>query len=224
MNVQHIAANHADLPNISPIDGQIIALSDQAAWFYDLGGQRRRVSGVLAVNKLPQDTSAIYKETLVVVTGEENPGIYLWTGTQFLPISTVNSDEHAKSETTSTGKFYLVGSPVAQDNTSTLRKNGAVYVDASSGRVYANGFGGKADSAVSADSATNANRATNDSSGQNIASTYIKELTTSGSTVTIKYGNNTTTAITTADTHSRTNVVFTPDASAALTRLHRMVK
>lgn len=46
----------------------------------------------------------------------------------------------------------------------------------------------------------NANAATNDSVGQNIASTYVKELTVDGRTITVKRGNNTTYTFQTQDT------------------------
>lgn len=46
----------------------------------------------------------------------------------------------------------------------------------------------------------NANAATNDSTGQNIASTYVKEITANGRTVTVKRGNGTTSTFTTQDT------------------------
>lgn len=46
----------------------------------------------------------------------------------------------------------------------------------------------------------NANAATNDSTGQNIASTYVKELTANGRTVTVKRGNDTTFTFQTQDT------------------------
>lgn len=46
----------------------------------------------------------------------------------------------------------------------------------------------------------NANAATNDSTGQNIASTYVKSVTASGRTVTVTKGNNTISTFTTQDT------------------------
>lgn len=46
----------------------------------------------------------------------------------------------------------------------------------------------------------NANAATNDSVGQNIASTYVKELTANGRTITVKRGNDTTYTFQTLDT------------------------
>ena len=48
----------------------------------------------------------------------------------------------------------------------------------------------------------NANAATNDSVGQNIASTYVKELTVDGRTITVKRGNNTTYTFQTQDTNT----------------------
>lgn len=49
----------------------------------------------------------------------------------------------------------------------------------------------------------NANAATNDSTGQNIASTYVKELTVDGRTITVKRGNNSTYTFNTQDTTYR---------------------
>ena len=46
----------------------------------------------------------------------------------------------------------------------------------------------------------NANKATNDANGQEIASTYIKSLTVSGTTITITKGDNSKDTITTQDT------------------------
>ena len=46
----------------------------------------------------------------------------------------------------------------------------------------------------------NANAATNDSIGQNIASTYVKSITASGRTITVKRGNDTTFTFQTQDT------------------------
>lgn len=46
----------------------------------------------------------------------------------------------------------------------------------------------------------NANAATNDSTGQNIASTYVKEITANGRTVTVTKGNGTASTFTTQDT------------------------
>lgn len=49
----------------------------------------------------------------------------------------------------------------------------------------------------------NANEATSDSLGQNIASTYLKELTVNGRTITVKRGNNSTYTFNTQDTTYR---------------------
>ena len=49
---------------------------------------------------------------------------------------------------------------------------------------------------------SSATSATNDSTGQNIASTYVKELTVDGRTVTVKRGNNTTYTFQTQDTNT----------------------
>lgn len=49
---------------------------------------------------------------------------------------------------------------------------------------------------------SSATSATTDSTGQNIASTYVKELTVNGRTVTVKRGNNTTYTFDTQDTNT----------------------
>lgn len=49
---------------------------------------------------------------------------------------------------------------------------------------------------------TSATSATNDSIGQNIASTYVKEITASGTTITVKRGNDTTFTFQTQDTNT----------------------
>lgn len=48
----------------------------------------------------------------------------------------------------------------------------------------------------------NANAAANDSTGQNIASTYVKEITANGRTITVKRGNDTTFTFQTQDTNT----------------------
>lgn len=48
----------------------------------------------------------------------------------------------------------------------------------------------------------NANAATNDSTGQNIASTYVKGITANGRTITVKRGNDTTFTFQTQDTNT----------------------
>jgi hypothetical protein len=63
--------------------------------------------------------------------------------------------------------------------------------------------------AASAGSATTATRATQDSSGQQIDSTYIKNLSVSGRTITYTRGNGTTGAITTQDTNTNTTYTLT---------------
>lgn len=50
----------------------------------------------------------------------------------------------------------------------------------------------------------NANAATNDSTGQNIASTYVKEITANGRTITVKRGNDTTFTFQMQDTNTNT--------------------
>ena len=72
-----------------------------------------------------------------------------------------------------------------------------------------------------------ATSATNDSTGQNIASTYVKELTVNGRTVTVKRGNNTTYTFQTQDTNTTYPIasdtqdgLMSKAAHANLVRMH----
>lgn len=61
----------------------------------------------------------------------------------------------------------------------------------------------------------NANAATNDSTGQNIASTYVKELTVDGRTIKVKRGNNMTYTFQTQDTNTTYGNMHGATSSAA---------
>jgi hypothetical protein len=68
-----------------------------------------------------------------------------------------------------------------------------------------------ADSATTATTATSATKATQDGNGNTITSTYIKNITISGRYITVQWGNDTTTKLTTQDT------TYTPTAATSST-------
>ena len=81
------------------------------------------------------------------------------------------------------------------------------------GTSYATKFvgalSGNATSATTATSASSAAKATQDSAGQQINTTYIKDLKASGTTITITKGDGSTSTITTQDTNTDTKVTNT---------------
>lgn len=212
MDVKYITVKANKLATIPIVDGQIIAISDKNAWFYDMENIRRPVSGQQLVTKLPTNIDDIYANTLYIVPEGVEEGIHVWTGAEFINVANTNTDENVKTLVNEVGKSYVVGSPEDKDSTGALQKTTKVYVDNVTGKLHAEGFsGGAAEKALSADKATEADIATSDNKKQNIAQTYIKSIKAEGTKVTATYGDDTTKSFNTQDTntHSRTNVVFT---------------
>ena len=211
MDVKYITVDSSKFgPNNPPIvDGQIIALTDKDAWFYDMLGVRRRVSGQLSVSQLPTDNASLFPDTIVVVQGGDSDGIYLWNGSEFHPVAQLNTDEKVKSEVATSGKAYLSGTESPEDSTGPLKKTTDVYIDFTTGKVYAKGFEGKAADSYSADNAKSAAHATADGCNQDISETYIKRIAISGTKVTVTYGDDTTKEVDTQDTHAVTSLVVT---------------
>lgn len=219
MDVKYVTVEASKLATVPIVNGQIIAISDQDAWFYDMEGLRRPVSGHNVVTELPSDTDRVYPNTLFIVSEGDNKGIHWWDGKSFHLIAGLNTDENVNSQVAELGIAYLVGSAEADTSTGTLKKHVKVYLDLSTGKLHAEGFeGGPADKALTANKAELAAKAESDDKGQIIADTYIKQIKTEGTTVTVTYGNGQTKQFETqdTDTHSVTNVVFgnSPDASS----------
>lgn len=217
MDVKYITVKSSKLATVPVADGQIIAISDKDAWFYDMEGTRRPVSGQSVATSLPEDTDRLYPNTLFIVSEGEDRGIHWWDGTSFNLISNLNTDENVTSEVVALGKIFLVGSDQSKTSTGKLKKHAEVYLDLATGKIYAKGFaGGVADKATEAENADKASKAEADAKGQNIADTYIKEIKSEGTTVTVTYGSGQTKEFHTQDTntHAMTHVVFTDDAES----------
>lgn len=215
MDVKYITATAEQLPTVPIVDGQIIAISNSDAFFYDMGSTRRPVSGQKMVESLPESTDGIYPNTLFYVTSGDNKGIVWWTGTEFIVVANQNTDQNVLSQSTETKQFYLSGSLDASDSTSSLVKRSDVYVDAQ-GNIHAPGYkGGKADESWSADNAANAEKATNDGIGNEIAETYISDIRQDGDKLILTFGNGNTKEvnITDNDTHYTTGLVFSDTSS-----------
>lgn len=214
MDVNYITVSSKKLSSVPIKNGQLIALMDKDAWFYDMGGLRHGVTGKRVVAELPQDTSDLYPDTLVIVTEGDTKGIFLWTGVEFSLIASANTDSHVKTDKSDADKIYITGTDYTDDEAiSTLLKNLDVYIEGKTGKIHALGFtGGSADSALSADKALEANKATSDGSGNEITKTYIKNISIEGDVVTITYGDDSTSTEQTlnTDTHAVTKIVVGP--------------
>lgn len=94
--------------------------------------------------------------------------------------------------TVKANKVFFTGTQSPESSIEELVKVEGVYVDSSTGKLTAGGFIGNA---------TSATKAVTDNINQTIDSTYIKNASVSGQTLTFTRGDNKTFQITTQDTH-----------------------
>lgn len=91
-----ITTTSAKLSSIPVTNGQVIALSDRAAWFYDMEGSRHAVVGAnIVTTNLPEQGVA---DTLYILSDANNSGVYIWKDTSFQKVA-----ELSKEYTTFTG-------------------------------------------------------------------------------------------------------------------------
>lgn len=192
-----ITTTSAKVSSISVVDGQIIALSDKNAWYYDMGGIRHSVTGNIIDVNLPASGEA---DTLYIINNvdPEESGVYIWAKNQFVKICGLDN-EKVKTEASTATKVYLVGSMSNVDGAETLVKNSGVFID----------FSTKETSLIAA-SAKSADSAVSDSEGHAINETYIKGVTAS------KTGNTVVFTITKGDGSTSTFTVEDSDTTYAI--------
>lgn len=219
----------AGLNDIQPVAGQIIALYDTDAVYYDVpqdgtehsAPERRKVSGVRVVNTLPDAESAMFDIIYVYVPTDEDaekmpdgsPVYELRVrvddgeGAHLVLVGTNRNDVNVTTDLVDTASpFYLTGSTSNESVTGTLVKSAMLYATVSDNKVtlHADVFDGtvaQAGHAITADSAT---RADEDNQGNDII-TYIREISasepsTGGTQIIFTHGNGNTDIITTKDT------------------------
>lgn len=197
VDIKFITTTSAKLNTVGVVDGQIIALSDKSAMYYDMNGSRHSLTGNVINTVLPDSGEP---DTLYVINNEDSAksGVYIWSGGSFVKICSLNNDS-VKTESSSETKVYLVGSVSSVDGVETLVKNTGVFID----------FTTKKSSIIAA-SADSADKAVADSDGQAINETYIKAISAqkSGSTVTftITKGDDSTTTFTVEDSDTTYDV------------------
>lgn len=137
-------------------------------------------------------------------------------------VSNPNSDTKVTNTASATTKAYITGTTSSTTNTGTQVFDPGVYLDTTAGTLVATTFkgalSGNATSATTASSASSATKANQDSSGQTITSTYIKDLSVSGRTITYTKGNGSTGTITTQD--NNTTYSTGTSSTAGLTKLY----
>lgn len=79
MNVQFTTTTSSKLDTLTITNGQIIALSDRAGYYYDMGGVRNAVSGVSVVSSLPASGQSNMIYVLNTASGAVS---YIWDSTE----------------------------------------------------------------------------------------------------------------------------------------------
>lgn len=116
------------------------------------------------------------------------------TTTMTMPANPNTDTKVTQTATTSNASYPLLLAPSGQTSTATTTSyfDSGVTLNPSTNTIVANISG----------NASSATKATQDSAGQQINTTYIKELSVSGTTITYTKGNGTTGTITTQDTNT----------------------
>lgn len=191
-----------DLANITPVNGQVIALYDTDAVYYDAPAdgtvdgapKRRKISGVEVVATAALPTNPMTDIIYVCPTAETLPdgatALYecrIWDGENWKVVGSNRLDENVKSNNpTNTPKFYLVGTTNKDDGSiGTLVKKSSddkhaiyAYVDGNSGEsiIHADKFEGIVANADYANSAGSAQKAVKDENDQDLIS-YVHSIT-----------------------------------------------
>ena len=218
---------YANIGEIPVKAGNVIATYDTDGFFYDVpdpnGGEdiRRKASAIEFVGStLPQDRhepNMVFVVETGTTTDEGGNTIKTYSGYRWND-STDTFDEifnnlrdfNVLSTTDNSAKMYLTGSTSETTGVGTLVKNSSIFVEDGKINGYLNGTAKSAETATSATEAETAGKATNDRLNQDITG-YIRNITSNYSsgpstTLTLRFGDNTTTTIQTSDTqYSRFN-------------------
>ena len=208
----------AKLNDITPVAGQIIALYDTDAVYYDVpqdgtensAPERRKVSGVRVVNTLPDAGSAMFDIIYVYVPTDEDaekmpdgsPVYELRVrvddgeGAHLVLVGTNRNDVNVTTDLAGTTiPFYLTGSTSDESVTGTLVKSAWLYATVADNKVtlHADVFDGTVAQASRARTADSATRADEDNNGNAIV-TYFREISdsepsTGGTKITFIRGN-----------------------------------
>lgn len=217
----YLTTSKTNLSNIPLKNGQVISVYDSDEVWYDVPKNgaasgdpvRRKISGVRVIATLPDpndpDTSKRPMEGIIYVyIHNSQEDLRIWINNAWVIVGNNTTDTEVTTEV-SDSKFYLTGSIYDNTNTGTLVKNTSLYVE--DDVLY--GDVATAAHADTADTATNASY--DDGATPKKISSYINNITGSGSTLTITKGNGTTSTITLPNT---TYSVFTASAAGLVNK------
>lgn len=84
MDVKFITTTRDNLADLNIVDGQVIALSDERGYFYDMGGSRYSVDGLQKVTNLPSSGS---DDSLYLLDKGDFVVPYIWNTNKFVPLA-----------------------------------------------------------------------------------------------------------------------------------------
>lgn len=117
-----LTTSSAKLSSIPIVDGQVIALADRNAWFYDMGGTRHPVGGNEYYDgSLPEVGS---DDVLYILTDAgADSGLYIWVDDKFVKV-TSSGDPFVGATSGEKGSAGLVPGPAIADRGKFLRGDG----------------------------------------------------------------------------------------------------
>lgn len=166
MDVKFITVRKANINTVPVVDGQVIAVTDYNAFYYDMNSKRYLLSAVHVNESLSGvgQTSDIY-----VINDGDSKGIYVWSDddSSYHLIANENTDKFLSLVLDrKQRKIYLTGTD-GNTESDELYYTDTIYVDFRDGILYCETLEGKSRDAYHADEADFATRARN--------STYAEE-------------------------------------------------
>ena len=204
--VQHIKVLDSQLANIKIVAGSTIYTRDTGKHFIDISDTERvQISDIIYI-----DTD---KERTALLAPLPDK-LYITRDTNKVWVYSVKTDKWICLNIDTT---YTAGTGININGT-TINNSGvrAVTAGASANKININTNGNTNTITINnVANATSASKATNDSAGQQINTTYIKELSVSGKVITYTKGDGTTGTITTQDTDTWRGIqnVLTSDST-----------
>ena len=204
--VQHVKVLDSQLANIKIVAGSTIYTRDTGKHFIDISDTERvQISDIIYI-----DTDKERSALLAPLPDK----LYITRDTNKVWIYSVKTDKWVCLNIDTT---YTAGTGISIDGT-TINNSGVhtVTAGASANKININTNGNT--NTITIDNVANAvsaSKATSDSAGQQINTTYIKELSVSGKVITYTKGDGTTGTITTQDTDTWRGIqnVLTSDST-----------
>ena len=158
MDVKFTTVARMNLNTVPIIDGQLVAVQDANAMYYDMNSKRRQI-GAVSVCETLSGTGDIGQA--VIVTGGQEPGIYVWdeASKAYTLIANKDTDTYMSFiKKMDNVKRYLV-SCSGDSESKDLYWNDNIWINYQTGTIAALEFSGLATKAKQANKAANADNA-----------------------------------------------------------------